>query len=65
MTKGPHPGGQRDPRNFSPGDAVFSGAHAAALAGHPPGAGTMAASDLYVLAGRGVLAATGVRMARR
>jgi alpha-1,2-mannosyltransferase len=45
--------------------AVFSGLVALPWPGHPPGAGTMAASDLYVLAGLAVLAATGVRMARR
>jgi alpha-1,2-mannosyltransferase len=45
--------------------AVFSGLVALPWPGHPPGAGPMAASDLYVLAGLAVLAATGVRMARQ
>ncbi len=45
--------------------ALFSGFVPLPWPGHPPGAGTMAASDLYVLAGLAVLAATGVRMARR
>jgi hypothetical protein len=45
--------------------AVFSGLVSLPWPGHPPGAGTMAASDLYVLAGLALLAATGVRMARR
>ena len=44
--------------------AVFSGLVPLPWPGHPPGAGTMAASDLYVLAGLAVLAATGVRVAR-
>ncbi len=45
--------------------ALFSGLVRLPWPGHPPGAGAMAASDLYVLAGLAVLAATGVRMARR
>jgi alpha-1,2-mannosyltransferase len=45
--------------------ALFSGFVSLPPPGHPPGAGTMAASDLYVLAGLALLAATGVGMARR
>jgi hypothetical protein len=45
--------------------AVFSGLVPLPWPGHPPGAATMAASDLYVLAGLAVLAATAVRVARR
>ncbi len=41
--------------------AVFSRLVRLPWPGHPPGAGTMAASDLYVLAGLAVLAATGVQ----
>ena len=45
--------------------AVFSGFMPLPWPGHPPEAGTMAASDLYVLAGLAVLGATGVALARR
>jgi len=45
--------------------AVFSGVVPLPWPGHPADAGRMAASDLYVLAGLGVLAATGVALTRR
>jgi hypothetical protein len=45
--------------------AVFSGFMPLPWPGHPADAALMAASDLYILAGLGVLAATGVALTRR
>ena len=44
--------------------AVFSGVLPLPWPGHPASAGRMAASDLYVLAGLGILAATAVTLTR-
>jgi alpha-1,2-mannosyltransferase len=45
--------------------AVFSGLVSLPWPGHPASAGRMAASDMYVLAGLGLLAATAVVLAQR